>query len=102
MSDNTASDLPLRDVARRSLAGYRAGRLSLQRLIDDLDTVWNNLDPSDWRVAFRGHWWTLEQVYSVALDRGEVESLPPSSVAAIDEAVVALEHLLETWPNDAQ
>ena len=100
MSNDAAPDLRLRDFARRSLAGYRAGDTSLRRLVDDLDTVWSKLGSSDWLVDFRGHWWTLEQIYSVALDRGELESLSPESLAAIDEAVAALEGLLETWPND--
>jgi hypothetical protein len=90
----------LRDLANRSLTSYRTGEISLGRLVDDLDTVWSNLGASDWLVEFRSHWWTLEQIYSVALDRGEVSSLPPESLAAIDEAVAALERLLETWPSD--
>jgi hypothetical protein len=91
--------LRLRGLAQRSLAGYRSGETSLRRLVDDLDVVWNGLSPSDWRVEFRGHWWTLEQIYSAALDRGELDALSPEFLAAIDESVVSLERLLETWPG---
>jgi hypothetical protein len=102
MSEDRESDV-LRELAIRSLASYKAGRLSLRRLVDDLDTVWSNLEPSDWREDFRGHWWTLEQVYAVAVDRGDLESLPQESLVAIDEATTALELLLDSWqtPEDS-
>jgi hypothetical protein len=42
------------------------------------------------REQLHTEWWTLEQVYAGALDRGDLESLPPESVAAIEEAITAL------------
>ena len=99
MNDQMTPDLRLRDLAHGSLAAYRAGTTSLRRLVDDLDTVWSGVEPSDWRVEFRGHWWTLEQIYSVAVDRGELLSLSSDSLAAIDDAVTALEQLIDSWPK---
>jgi hypothetical protein len=93
-------DLRLRDIVRHSLAAYRTGASSLRQLVDDLDTVWSSIQPSDWRVEFRGHWWTLEQIYSVALDRGELDLLSNDSLRAVDEAVTALERLVDSWPGE--
>jgi hypothetical protein len=87
-------ELRLRDLARRALADYNAGRTSLRGLVDDLDAIWSNLEPSVWRDEFRGHWWTLEQVYAVALDRRELDALPEDAAAEVEEAIAALEKLL--------
>lgn len=94
-------DLRLRAVASSALAGYRAGSVPLRRLIDDLDVVWSRLSSSEWGDDFRGHWWTLEQVYAVAVDRGQINSMPPESLAAIDEAIAGLEALVNSWPETA-
>ncbi|MGW4799221.1 hypothetical protein ACWEPC_43070 [Nonomuraea sp. NPDC004297] len=85
----------LRRLAQQVIADYRAGRVSLKRLVNDLDTVWSNLQPSPWRGEFREHWWTLEQVYAVALDRGEFpDNLPADALGDIEEALRNLEDLL--------
>jgi hypothetical protein len=68
----------------------------LRELIDRLDDFWHGLDQSPWADEFRGHWWTLEQVYAVALDRGEIDSLPDDAKSDIDEAIFGLEGMLET------
>ncbi|WP_117212991.1 hypothetical protein [Allorhizocola rhizosphaerae] len=96
--DEMTPDQRLQRLARASLAGYKSSTVSLRRLIDDLDAVWNNLPSTDWSEEVRGHWWTLEQVYAVALDRGELEALPADAKADIEEAVRALEALLDSWP----
>jgi hypothetical protein len=95
-------DLRLRTVASSALGGYRAGSVPLRRLIDDLDAVWNNLSSSEWSDDFRGHWWTLEQVYAVALDRGQLNAMPSDSLAAIDEAIAGLEALVNSWPETTE
>ncbi|MBT8227765.1 MAG: hypothetical protein HKP61_15530 [Dactylosporangium sp.] len=95
--DDVAPDLRLRAVASSALAGYRAGTVPLRRLIEDLDVVWSRLSSSEWSDDFRGHWWTLEQVYAVAVDRGQINSMPLESLAAIDEAIAGLEALVESW-----
>jgi hypothetical protein len=99
--DEMTHDQRLRNLAGTSLAGYKAGKVSLRALIDDLDNVWNGLEQSEWSDEFRGHWWTLEQVYSVALDRGELDSLSRDFLAAIDEATSGLETLVDSWPANA-
>jgi len=84
----------LRDHAAQTLSEYRAGNLSLRRLIDALDSVWNSLETSGWRDEFRGHWWTLEQIYSVALDRGDLANLSRDEMQEIEEALNELEVLI--------
>ena len=70
--DDMTPDQRLRGLAADAVAGYRAGKVSLRQLIDNLDVVWSGFERSSWSDEFRGHWWTLEQVYSVALDRGSL------------------------------
>jgi hypothetical protein len=102
MSDNDITpDQRLRALAVNALAGYKAGAISLRELIYDLDIVWNELERSEWSDDFRGHWWTLEQIYSVALDRGELGCLPPAYLTAIAEATAGLETLSDSWPQGA-
>jgi hypothetical protein len=97
--DDITPDQRLRALATDVLADYKAGKISLRRLIDDLDTVWDGVTPSDWSDEFRGHWWTLEQIYATALDRGELDSLSSASLVAIEEATIGLETLLDRWPD---
>jgi len=102
MSDNdTTPDQRLRALAVGALSGYKMGKTSLRRLVDDLDVVWNGVGPSDWGDEFRSHWWTLEQIYAVALDRGELDSLSAVYLTAIQEATTALEALVDRWPESA-
>ena len=102
MSDNdTTPDQRLRVLAVGALSDYKVGKISLRRLVDDLDVVWNSVPPSEWGDEFRGHWWTLEQIYAVALDRGELDLLSAESLAAIQQATTALEALVNRWPESA-
>jgi hypothetical protein len=79
------------------LDAYRRRELSLRRLVEDLDALWNELrDSSDsWMSRFREHWWTLEQVNAVALDRGWVDDLPADHRVLVDEAVDGLDFLTD-------
>lgn len=97
--DEMTPEQRLHLLAATSLTGYRSGAVSLRRLVDDLDAVWNRLLSTRWSEEFRGHWWTLEQIYAVALDRGELEALPADAKADIEEAVGGLERLLDAWPE---
>jgi hypothetical protein len=94
-------ELRLRELARAELTNYRAGKIPLGRLVDNLDTLWSQLEPSTWHDAFREHWWTLEQIYAVGLDRQELDALPDDVVTDIETAVTALEALAETGSSDS-
>lgn len=77
MKSQFGRELRQLDLMAARLEAYRHDRLSLGPLINDLDALWNELTMAQgaWREELRGHWWTLEQVYAVALDRGYA-SLP--------------------------
>lgn len=96
MTQQTQRELRQLDLMAARLEAYRHDRLSLGPLIDDLDALWNELTmvQGAWREELRGHWWTLEQVYAVALDRGYA-SLPDDHRVLIDEAVNALGFLVD-------
>jgi hypothetical protein len=87
-------DRKTRDAIAVKLEDYRDGQTSLAQLVNDLDAVWSDLSPSEWRDEFRGHWWTLEQVYAVGIDREELAELPADARSDIDEAVAGIESLL--------
>lgn len=95
MTEDPTPDQRLRAIARQSLANYRRGEISLKRLVDNLDEVWSNLELSTWREEFRGHWWTLEQVYASAVDRDDLGVVQADVSGDIAEAINALERLLE-------
>jgi hypothetical protein len=84
----------LRDRASQALSEYRTDTISLRRLIDTLDSVWSSFEPSEWRDEFRGHWWTLEQIYSVALDSGNLANLSRDEMQEIEEALNELDILI--------
>jgi hypothetical protein len=88
-------DRQMRDAIAVKLADYRNGQTSLAQLVNDLDAIWNDLPLSEWRDEFRGHWWTLEQVYAVGIDRGELAELPVDAQSDINEAVAGIESLLQ-------
>lgn len=78
------------------LVRFRSGEVPLRRLIDDLNSLWSELEvPGDWSERFRSHWWTLEQVYSVAVDRGQVDPLPADFSVLISEAVDSMTFMLD-------
>jgi hypothetical protein len=84
----------LREGVRQSIQKYRAGEIALRILIDDLDSVSSNLEVSLLGEDLRSHWWVLEEIYAVALDRGDLQELPREDELAIEETLDALEHLL--------
>ena len=61
------------ELIRTSIEQFEAGGASLERLITDLDSAWNNLartaEPT-WRKELRRQWAVLEEVYAVCLDEG--------------------------------
>lgn len=80
--------------ARDTVARYRSGVISFPLLVDSLYAIISHFDESEWLQEVRGQWLTLEQVYAVDLDRGELGDMSTQSLELIDEAVGALEDLL--------
>ena len=54
---------------------FEEGKLNLRSLIQTLSGLLESLTTTDpkWKDAFQSEWWTLEQVYAVAIDRGEAK-----------------------------
>jgi hypothetical protein len=79
------------------LDGFKKGTISLNRLITDLEALFACLQAVDenWKRAFRSAWAMLEEVYSVAVVRGEDISQPDKQ-ELIDKAVKDIEQLLTT------
>lgn len=60
-------------LIRRALSAFEDGELELSSLIMTLDSLLATLEgsPEEWKRAFQEEWWTLEQVYAAAIDRGQ-------------------------------
>ncbi|MER7855370.1 MULTISPECIES: hypothetical protein [unclassified Streptomyces] len=93
MSEGSDAQQWLREGARQSIRKYRSGDISLRSLIDDLDSVSSNLATSPLSEEIRSQWWVLEEIYAVALDRGDLHELPREDALAIQEALDVLERL---------
>jgi hypothetical protein len=74
---------------------FEEGSLKISQLIELLDGLIQSLENTDenWIDKFRSEWWTLEQTYAVAVDRGE-NYLNSESESLIDEAVENMRMLL--------
>ncbi|MFI5783798.1 hypothetical protein [Nocardia sp. NPDC051570] len=103
MTFDGAPTLALRRRVHSALAAYRDGTYSLPELIDDLSMLINEMENdsvnainSEWISEFRQQWGTLEEVYAVALDRGQsLDALPEKSASAIDSATAHIENMLK-------
>ncbi|WP_394828245.1 hypothetical protein [Pendulispora albinea] len=84
-------------LMKDKLLEFNDGKLPLSNLIDSLRALLDNVEEvsSQWRESFGQHWWTLEQVYAVALDRGNLEALPIESKVLVAEAVTELRRLVD-------
>ena len=60
-------------LIRKYLQQFDNNELTLDRLISELEDILETFPNSNekWKKKFRSEWWTLEQVYAVACDRGE-------------------------------
>ena len=78
------------------LEAHRRGAISLRRLIQDLRSLVEALElpSSAWKDEFVGEWWTLEQVYAVAIDRNELDHLPTESQELVDTAIASLRDMV--------
>ncbi|WP_413810276.1 hypothetical protein [Streptomyces sp. OE57] len=78
-------------LLRKSLLEFQEGSISLARLVSDVDSIWESLEPSEAKDSIRGDWWTLEQVLAVdVIDRG-LDTLPPDAAQQVAEALQGLE-----------
>ncbi len=77
---------------------FKKGQLQLDRLINVLEALLEALQMPDekWKENFRSEWWTLEQVYAVALDR-EQTTLSPEDHNLVIETIENIELLLKRY-----
>lgn len=75
---------------------FEARGLQLDHLISNLQIVLDNVSEvkKEWEDAFHSEWWTLEQVYAVALNRGETY-LSVESRNLVHEAIQNMKLLLQ-------
>ena len=70
MTEYDARQLSLMD---EKISQFRNGEIDFGVLVQDLEALLNALESADfgWKTAFHDEWFNLEQVYAVALDRGD-------------------------------
>lgn len=86
------------------LRRFEEGASDLSSLIGGLDSLLECLEApnEEWKQRFRNKWGTLEQVYAVALDRGQTE-LSIEDEALVNQAVRNIRQLLaEQVPVEAE
>jgi hypothetical protein len=86
------------------LRRFEEGASDLSSLIGGLDALLECLEAPDeeWKQRFWSEWWTLEQVYAVALERGQTE-LSAEEQALVNQAVNNIKQLLaERVPVQAE
>ena len=78
------------------LQQFDNNELTFDRLIHELEAVLETFPNSDekWKEKFKSEWWTLEQVYAVACDRGET-TLNPESENLVHETLNNMKELLK-------
>jgi hypothetical protein len=83
-------------VIGKYLQQFDNNELTLDRLISELEDILETFPNSDekWKENFRSEWWTLEQVYAVACDRGEI-TLNPESENLVHETLENMKNLLK-------
>src|SRR5436309_3455032 len=97
MSTNWKTEHDQRQYELMSVAiqQYEDGTINLPSLVSGLEALLASLEAADrgWVERFRSEWWTLEQVYAVALDRGQTE-LSAEEEAEIGTAIANMRRLL--------
>ena len=83
-------------LIRKCLQQFDNNELTFDRLIHELEAVLQTFPNSDekWKEKFRSEWWTLEQVYAVACDRGET-TLNPENENLVYETLENMKNLLK-------
>ena len=78
------------------LQQFDNNELTLDRLISELEVVLATFPNSNeiWKQKFKSEWWTLEQVYAVACDRGET-TLNPESENLVHKTLDNMKELLK-------
>lgn len=83
---------------RECLTGFSDGSVRLSDVIDRLPELLKRLDGADeeWREQYVEYWWTLENIHGEAIELGESRRMPPDTRKTVDDAVIGLNHLVDS------
>jgi hypothetical protein len=86
-------------LIKKYIEEFEEGKLRLDELIKNLEEIIESLKTTEqaeqeWKDLFNNEWWTLEQVYAVALYREE-KILDTESHNSVYEAIDNMKSLLE-------
>lgn len=97
--EETDNDYDLRQYRQtlRALHNYQGGSMNLTTLIQNLDALYQCLReaPQLWKRSFESEWGTLEDVYAIMLDKGEV-NLDDIGRKLVDESINKLESIVNS------
>ena len=88
-------DNKLLNITLQNIKEYRKGNIELSRLISELSSCLSLLESvdQDWKNAFSGYWWDLEQIYAFALDQKRTV-LNDSEQKIISHSINELENMI--------
>ncbi len=83
------------NLMKKCLEGFEIGNINLRVLINSLRSLINVLQEPDneWKDSFMLEWWTLEEIYSVALYK-EQNHLSEADQNSVYKAVDNMKQLL--------
>lgn len=83
-------------LMKQCIQGFESGNVNLRVLISSLKGLLDVLQSvrQEWKDAFSGEWWTLEEVYSFASDQ-EKAYLSQEDQKLVYEAIENMKQLLE-------
>jgi hypothetical protein len=95
MTEESAAVLRQWQLIRDLLDSFEKGETDIGNLVADLNALWAALpeEPQDVRREVRGHWWTLEQLLAIGLDRGDLAAVIAENRSVLDDTVRELRQL---------
>ena len=83
-------------LIKESLNRFAYNREGLGLLVRDVEALLQALEeiPMEWIASAREHWWDLEQVYAVVLDRND-DSIIRENQELIRSAITELKRLVQ-------
>jgi hypothetical protein len=83
-------------LMKQFLEGFEAGNIKIIVLINSLRGLVNALEETDndWKKSFNRKWWVLEEIYSIASDRGETHFSAENSKEIL-EAVHQMKRMVD-------
>ena len=80
-------------LIRDQLDSYEKGEVQLESLIGGLNALSAVLSETDRSKELREHWWTLEQLLAVGMDRSDIAGVLSDNKPALDDALTQIRRL---------